>query len=510
MPDGDTAPPALDVAGLVKQYGPVRALNDVSLQLRRGEIRALLGKNGAGKSTLVKVISGAEQPDSGTIRTGGEQVRWSSPAAAQAGGISVVHQELSLVPGLSVAENICLGRWPRRGTSGAFIDTKAVERMARRALELVGEPIPLWREAGRLSLAEQQLVEIAKAVVHEPRILILDEPTSSLNAREADTLLALVRRLAASGVSIIYVSHRMREIPLIADSVTVLRDGAEVATLPIGEASPSRVAELIMGDVDMAREPRATVPQSRSTRPLLSVRGLAKPHLLDDVSFDVYPGEVVGIAGLLGSGRSEILEAVFGARHDVSGQVSVAGREVKRRSPSRMLSLGVGMTSEDRRSAGIVPMLSVFENMLLSARGRVLPKVWLSAARERRIVAELCESLAVATSSPWKAIADLSGGNQQKVVIGRLLAANLKVLLLDEPTRGVDLHAKQQLYRLIRELAGTDVSVVFVSSELEELIEVCDRVLVLRDGRIVDEVPGENATPDHLLTLAISGENSEL
>ncbi|MFE7392213.1 sugar ABC transporter ATP-binding protein [Streptomyces sp. NPDC057582] len=507
MSDGASSRPVLEVTNLSKAYGPVLALDDVSLRLERGEVRALLGKNGAGKSTLVKVISGAVRPDSGTIRVSGEAVRWSGPAAAQAGGISVVHQELSLVPGLSVAENICLGRWPRRAAR-ALIDAKAVERTALRALQLVGEHIPPWREAGRLSLADQQLVEIAKGIVHDPQVLILDEPTSSLNAREADMLLALVRRLAAGGVSIIYVSHRMQEIPRVADSVTVMRDGAEVATMPIAQASPSRVAELITGDVQLSRESRSTgVRRVTSSPPLLSVRDFTMPHLLNGVSFDVHEGEVLGIAGLLGSGRSEILESIFGARHDVLGDVKLGGRKIARRSPSRMLSLGVGMSSEDRRNAGIVPMLSVFENMLLSARGRVLPKFWVRPAREQRMVAEQIEALGVATSTPQKAIVNLSGGNQQKVVIGRLLASNLKVLLLDEPTRGVDLHAKQQLYALIRELARSGVAIVFVSSELEELAEVCDRVLVLRGGRIVDEVPGEDAAPEKLLALTMSGEN---
>ncbi|MYS86572.1 sugar ABC transporter ATP-binding protein [Embleya scabrispora] len=508
MPDAENTRPVLEVAHLAKAYGPVRALKDVGLRLERGEVRALLGKNGAGKSTLVKLISGAERPDTGTIRVSGEEVRWSGPAAAQEGGISVVHQELSLVPGLSVAENICLGRWPRRGAARALIDAKAVERTALRALRLVGEQIPLWREAGRLSLAEQQLVEIAKGVVHDPRVLILDEPTSSLNAHEADALLALVRRLAATGVAIVYVSHRMQEIPRVADSVTVLRDGAEVATLSIGEASPSRVADLITGDVRSNRERRPSAARrATSSPPLLSVRDLTKPHLLNGVSFDIHEGEVLGIAGLLGSGRSEILESIFGARRDVLGEVSFRGRKITGRNPSRMLSLGVGMSSEDRRNAGIVPMLSVFENLLLSARGRILPKVWVRPARERRMVAEQIETLAIATSSPQKPIVNLSGGNQQKVVIGRLLASNLKVLLLDEPTRGVDLHAKQQLYELIREFARSGVAIVFVSSELEELPEVCDRVLVLRGGRIVDEVPGEDAAPEKLLALAMSGES---
>ncbi|MBU3068052.1 sugar ABC transporter ATP-binding protein [Nocardia sp. NEAU-G5] len=500
-----TAPPILECISLSKTYGTVKALVDVNLTLRAGEVRALLGKNGAGKSTLVNLISGSQQPDpgSGRLRVSGKEVHWSRPGDARAGGIAMVHQEFSLVPGLSVAENITLGRWPeRRG----FIDAKTLEDNARRAIEMLGEPIPLWQEVGNLSLAQQQLVEIAKALLDEPRVLILDEPTSALNSHEVHALLALIRRLAGQGVAIIYVSHRMKEIPLVADTLTVLRDGREVQTFGAHEASAEKVAALIAGDSGQVAA-RIAHRDRRDQPVVLSVRDMHIPGVLGGVDFDLHDGEVLGIAGLLGSGRTELLEAIYGLRPVVRGEVSVAGERILRRRPRRMLARGVGLTPEDRKGSGIVPMLGVGENILLSARGRVLPRFWIKPPREAAVTKETLRALSIVASTSGQEIGTLSGGNQQKAVIGRLLAAKMSVLLLDEPTRGIDVHAKGQIYKLIRELAENGISSIFVSSELEELSEVCDRVLVLRDGRIRDEVVGAGATTEKLLALAMKEGN---
>ncbi len=500
-----TDTPVLECTSLSKSYGSVTALDGVSLTLRAGEVRALLGMNGAGKSTLVNLISGSQRPDGGTIRVDGEDVNWAKPGDARAGGIAVVHQEFSLVPGLSVAENITLGRWPRRKGTG-FIDTRALEDQARRALSLLGETLPLWIDVARLPIAQQQIVEIAKALVGDPRVLILDEPTSALNVNEVQALLALLRRLASRGVAIIYVSHRMKEIPLVADTMTVLRDGREVQTLGVSEASPEKVAALIAGE---AGKTAAQIEHRdrQDQKVVLAVRDVRLPGVLDGVSFDLHEGEVLGIAGLLGSGRTELLEGIYGIRRDLVGEVWVNGTAVRRRSPRRMLKRSLGMTPEDRKGAGIVPMLGVGENILLSARGRVLPKFWITSALEATTARATIGALSIAASSADQPIGTLSGGNQQKAVIGRLLAAKMSVLLLDEPTRGIDVHAKGQIYSLIRELAVAGVSSIFVSSELEELSEVCDRVLVLRDGRIQDEVLGANATTERLLTLAMKEGN---
>ncbi len=496
----DTGPLALECISLSKTYGSTKALDAVSLTLRAGEVRALLGKNGAGKSTLVNLVSGAQQPDEGTIRVGGEEVHWSGPGDARSGGIAVVHQELSLIPGLSVAENIMLGRWPRAGLG--LIDSRALEEAAERAIQILGEPLPLGTEAGRLPLAQQQMVEIAKALVHEPRVLILDEPTSALHSHEVDSLLTLVRRLAGNGVAVIYVSHRMNEIPRVADTLTVLRDGHEVETFGVGEASAERVAALIAGEGQRVAT-QIEQHDRQHADVVLSVRDLRIPGILDSVSFDLHAGEVLGIAGLLGSGRTELLEAIYGLRAGVDGEVSVRGVRSRRRRPRTMLSQGVGLTPEDRKDAGIVPLLGVSENILLSARGRVLPRFWLRPKAEASIAWDTIRQLSIRAASVNQEIISLSGGNQQKVVIGRLLAAKMSILLLDEPTRGIDVHAKAQTYQLIRDLAEAGVSSIFVSSELDEVSAVCDRVLVLRDGRITDERLGSVATTEMLLTLAM-------
>ena len=486
---------ALDVTKLSKSYGAVRALHAVDVRVRFGEVRALLGKNGAGKSTFVNLVSGAERPDGGTIRLSGQEVHWQNPGEARDGGISVVHQELSLVPYLSVAENICLGRWERRGLR---IDRNAMAERARKGIDALGVDLPLWTEVGRLSLAQQQLVEIAKAVAYDARVLILDEPTSALNAREVDELIDLVRRLAGSGMAVIYVSHRMQEIPRAADTMTVLRDWYDKSGI-----------ELIAGEaVTRNRQPESA--ELRAAPVVLSVEDLrTSRRLAGAATFDLHAGEVLGLAGVLGSGRSEILEAIFGITSPVSGRVRLRGKEIRRRTPARMLGLGVAMTPEDRKGGGIVAPRSVAENLMLSARGRTLPRYLIRSRTEAGLVRNAIGSLGIATSSPTKLISKLSGGNQQKAVIGRALACQPTVVLLDEPTRGVDLHAKSQIYDLIRSLAATGVAVVFVSSELDELPEVCDRVLIIRHGEITGEVDGSQATPERLLALTISGDNDD-
>lgn len=499
----ENVPPILECVALSKTYGTVQALVSVNFSVQPGEVRALLGKNGAGKSTLVNLISGSQQPDvGGSIRVGGQSVRWSGPAEAREGGIAVVHQEFSLVPGLSVAENITLGRWPTLKKAPGFIDAKVLESNARRALLTLGVELPLWEEVGRLPIAQQQLVEIAKALLDQPRVLILDEPTSALNAREVTTLLELVRGLASKGVAVIYVSHRMKEIPLVADTLTVLRDGREVKTVGVEDASVEEVAGMIAGEGDANRNP-LEYRDCRKNPTALSVNDLRIPEVLNGVTFELHGGEVLGIAGLLGSGRTELLEAIFGVRSDATGEVKIGDRIARKRNPSSMLARGVGFTPEDRKSAGIVSLLGVGENILLSARGRNLPKIWIKPKLEQSISDNITRLLSIKTASSKQEIGTLSGGNQQKAVIGRLLAAKMSVLLLDEPTRGVDIHAKGQLYALVRELARSGVSSIFVSSELEELSQVCDRVIILRDGKVADEMVAAESTTEKLLALAM-------
>ncbi|AQP48104.1 hypothetical protein BW730_11990 [Tessaracoccus aquimaris] len=500
----------LECRELSKTYGRVRALKAATLTLRRGEVRALLGKNGAGKSTLVKLLSGVETPDrpGGEMFLDGQLVAWANAHEAQQGGVAVVHQEFSLVPELSVAENITLGRWPRRA---GIVDRREVRRQAVEAMDLLGVTLPPGRPVSRLSTAQQQLVEISKALLAKPKVLILDEPTSALNTTEVDVLLALLRRLAGQGVAIIYVSHRMREIPAVADTLTVLRDGEEVATRNVVDVTTEEVARMIAGTEGLAAEERARrEPRDPSSTVVLEVEDLRIPGILDGVDLALREGEVLGIAGLLGSGRTELLESIFGTRRDVTGTVRVAGSVVASRTPGRMLARGVAMTPEDRKRSGIVPILGVGENMMLTARSRVIGGPLIDAPKERAAVRELIDRLRIRASGGQQPIANLSGGNQQKAVIGRCLAGQMRVLLLDEPTRGVDVDAKGQIYELIRELASAGVSSVFVSSELEELTQVCDRVLVLRDGRLQEEVPGAEASSDRLLALAMKGKEGHV
>lgn len=475
--------PALVTDGLSKRYGDNTVLSDVSLTLAPGEVRALMGANGAGKSTLVKILGGVVKPNGGQMWLDGEIHNPSSPAEAQSAGIAIVHQELSLVRGLTVAENITMGRWPVRGRGPlSMISGKKMTEQARGALTLLEEAIPTSTLVGTLPPAQQQLVEIAKALSWGPKILIFDEPTSSLATHEVDSLLTRIRRLAEQGVAILYVSHRMDEIPKVADSVTVLRDGKEVQTSPIGEMSTRTIAHLMVGEeVDSAR----AVGSTELGDVALSVRGLNRPGIIDDVSFDVHRGEVVGFAGLMGSGRTEVLRSIFGLDPG-GGEVEVHGRVVSHRAPKRMVAASVAFTPEDRKGQGLVLGLSVAENLVMTCYDRIRSRSKvLSSRRESSIAKSTIDRMAIATHSARIPVGQLSGGNQQKVVLGKWINRGSDILLLDEPTRGVDVNAKDQTYKTIRDLASSGAAVVFVSSELEELFLVCDRILVLRNGAIV-------------------------
>lgn len=490
-------------AGLSKSFGSVQALENLDMSLERGEVRALLGKNGAGKSTLVNLISGAYRPDSGKMQINGKDVEWTGPRDAQTGGVAVVHQEFSLIPGLKVAENITLGRWPKKR---GLIDRRKEREIAQRALARLGVEVPLEVSAGSLPLAEQQIVEIAKSLVEDPQVLILDEPTSALNSREVEALIGLVRRLADTGMTVVYVSHRMNEIPLVADHLTILRNGREIITGPAESMSFKNVAEHISGE----QEGKSDVVKRdmRNRAVVLEIQNLSVPDRLDNVSLKLHKGEVLGIAGLLGSGRTEILRSIFGIELGASGKVIINGVEHRKRSPRKMLGRGVAYISEDRKGEGIVSQLGAGENVLLAARGRVLPKVWIARAKEKLMVQRAFDAMSIQASSLQQEIGTLSGGNQQKAVIGRALVADTQILLLDEPTRGVDIQAKFQLYQIVRKLAAQGYSSIFVSSELEEIAEVCDRVLVLRNGRIEEEILGSDGTPEKILALAMQQEGN--
>jgi sugar transport system ATP-binding protein len=506
MPAAALAPqPAIvaSVSGAVKRYAGVLALDRVDFTLAAGEVRALLGKNGAGKSTLIRMLTGAETPDEGSVTLAGQpldQTGENRTRQAASIGVRPVYQELSLVQDMSVAENMFLGVWPRRL---GVLDHQAMAARTREALANLGLDLDPGTMVAALTPAERQLAEIARAMMGEPRLVILDEPTSSLAAAEVELVFAAVRRMKARGVAVVYVSHRMKEIREIADSATVMRDGQAVSTLDIGTADTREIVRMMLGHdekKDELVEPQAPGPV------ILSVRGIASTPKLEDISFDLHKGEVLGIAGLLGSGRTELLRIIARLDPADAGSVTFDGKETADESWNDLLRRGLGMTPESRKDDGIVPLLGIDENTVMTDPGRVSAFGVLSwprvAAATRDIVARMSVK-APLTTTP---IGTLSGGNQQKIVIGRWVYAGSRLLLLDEPTRGVDVEAKSQIYAIIRKLAAEGKSIIFVSSEIEELPKVCDRVLVLRDGRIAETFTAPNIDADELMAVSIAGQ----
>lgn len=450
----------------------------------------------------MKILSGATQADGGTIKIGGERISIRNPSDAFASGIATVYQEMSLILGLTVAENILLGHWPmKRKLAVNMINAAETIRVARESLEMMELAIDPKAVVRSLSLPQRQMIEIAKAIATKPKVLILDEPTSALPSHEVDELLALVRRLASKGVAVIYVSHRLQELPRVVDSLTVFRDGRQVDTISIAEATPERIVHMMIGSEWKMK--RAAIHEvSDAVR--LSVANLERKNRLHDVSFELHSGEVLGIAGLLGSGRTELLRAIMGLDPVDSGCVFVDGERVNRPSPLKMKRLGVGMTPEDRKSEGIVAMMSVCKNLTLSCLDKVSWREMISISRERLLAQNMVESLSIKTPHLDADAKSLSGGNQQKLVIGKWLNSQVRVLLMDEPTRGIDIEAKNQVYELVRDLAAKGISVVFVSSEMDEVMEVSDRIIVLNGGRVAAIVNTPDATIEQLLTISMS------
>jgi ribose transport system ATP-binding protein len=476
----------LRIEGVRKRYAGVQALAALDLTVEGGEVHALLGENGAGKSTLMKVIAGAVKPDAGRILLEGEEVLLGSPEAARVAGIGIVYQELSLVPSLSIGENVLLGRWPTRlGT----VDWDALYAQAEQPLHRVGFDIDVRRRVYGLGMAEQQLVEIAKALVSEARVLLLDEPTSALSERESQRLFEIIEGLKSSGVAIVYVSHRLSEVLRIADRVTVLRDGKWIATVPAADLDESHLARMMVGETlasELAAEPSAA--KSRDEREVvLRAHGLARPPRLKPVDFDLRAGEIVGVFGLVGAGRTRLARTLFGLEPATEGTLELSGRPCSIRSPVEAIRLGLGYLGEDR-VAGIVPRMSVAANVTLASLDRIARGPMLAFGRERRLAKRYVEELAIHVSSIDRLAATLSGGNQQKLVLARGLCSKARILILDDPTRGIDVGAKEEVFRLIRRLADSGVAIIYLSSEIKEVRALADRVLVMANGRIVKTV----------------------
>jgi ABC-type sugar transport system ATPase subunit len=480
-----------------KRFPGVQALDDVSFSIERGSCHALIGENGAGKSTLGKILAGIYQPDAGEIRLEGRVIAPASPLEARQLGIAMVHQELAFCPNLSVAENLCLGDLPR-GRAG-WVDRPALRARARTMLAAVGADLDPDRLIGSLTTGLEQLVQIAAAVGTGARLIVMDEPSSSLSAGETRELFRLVRELRDRGITLVYVSHRMEELFALCDTITVLRDGRHVATERIAETRPQRVVTQMIG-----RELRVQTPAHLSREPgavQLSVRGLGSPGVFSGIDLDLRAGEIVGLAGLVGAGRSETLQAIFGLDPHATGEIRVKGQPLPVGSVTAALHARLGLVPEDRKRQGLVLGLSCRENTTLAALPGLTRFGWVHRRRERALAQQYATQLRVKTPTIETIIGGLSGGNQQKVALAKWLARDCDVLLVDEPTRGVDVGAKAEIYPLLDELACQGKAILVVSSELPELIGLCRRILVMRAGRLVGEVPHTAATEATLMGL---------
>jgi erythritol transport system ATP-binding protein len=500
-----TADVVLRAEGIGKVYGGIVALDGVDFDVERGRVSVLIGENGAGKTTLMRILAGVEPPTRGRLLLDGHPVRFDSPRAAAAAGIAIIHQELSLFPHLSVAENVFAGREPRR--LGIVTDRAGCERETRAVLERLEQPIDPRARCGALPLGQQQIVEIARALTREARVLIMDEPTSALSSAETTALFRLIRELRARGTAVVYISHRLEELMEIGDRLTVLRDGRRVAQAEATDASVGWIVEQMLGRTvagaagHVARE---------AGKPLLEVEGLTLLRedgrlVLDDVSLDVAAGEIVGLYGLMGAGRTELLECLVGARPASAGSVRLRGEALDRLDLPARLARGIFLVPEDRQGAGLFPSLSVAQNMTLASLRANVRRLALSPSSERETVARMASELAIASASPEIQIGALSGGNQQKVVIARALLTRPRVLLLDEPTRGVDVGAKAELRALVRRLAEGGVGIVYVSSDLEEIKGVADRIIVLSNGRVAGRFAASEASHESLVAAAALG-----
>ena len=501
----------LEVVDATKEFVGVKALDRVSFSVRPGEVHALVGENGAGKSTLIKMMTGVHRPDSGEVRHRGGPVAFHRPLDAQRAGISTIYQEVNLVPLMSVAGNVFLGREPR--TRLGLVDRRRMHAEAAELLTGYGITTDVRRPLGTLPVGAQQMVALARAVHTdvEVDVVIMDEPTSSLEPREVETLFSVVERLHERGIAVVYVSHRMDELYRICDRVTVLRDGRHVHTGDLADLPRIELVSMMLGrSVGDIRAHGATAfseEHHAAAEPLLKAEGLTSGQRLRGVSLSIRPGEVVGLAGLLGSGRTETARAVIGALPLDSGTVWLGGTVLKG-GVAPAVRAGVALLAEDRKAEGIIPTLSVRENIVLAALPRLSRFGVVSRTRQDRVVAAFVERLRIKVSSPDQKVSELSGGNQQKVLLARWLCTQPKVLLLDEPTRGIDVGAKAEVQALIDELAREGLAVLLISSELEELLDGADRLAVLKDGAVVTELVGDQLTRDHVLSAIASGAES--
>ncbi len=504
-----TSEPTLSVVSASKRFGGVKALQDVSLDLYPGSVHALVGENGAGKSTLIKVVTGVHQLDDGTVRLRGEEVSFASPRAAQQAGIATIYQEVHLAPQLSVARNFFLGR---ELTRFGRLDLRAMNSRSGEELERFGIHADVRRPLGDLGLGVQQMVAIARAVSSRASAVIMDEPTSSLEPREVDRLLEVVGLLKEDGVAVVYVSHKLDEVFRACDTITVLRDGRLIGTAPTASLDKRSLISMMLGrdarELGGQRTRLSTRERPEPAEPVLRARHMSRRLVLEDVSVDVAPGQVVGLAGLLGSGRSETAKAMFGALPLDHGEIDMAGARLPRQTPASRIEAGVAMLPEDRKTEGMIPDMSIRDNIGMAALPQLTRFGLVSGRRLDELVDVFMKRLRIKASSPLQRVSQLSGGNQQKVLLARLLCLNPQVMILDEPTRGIDVGAKAEVQALISELAKKGLAVVMISSEMEEVVEGADEVVVLRDGRQVGLLRNDAISEEAIMDL-IAGSGDE-
>jgi galactofuranose transport system ATP-binding protein len=497
--------PLLSMHGIDKRFAGIPALRAAELVVERGEVHALIGQNGAGKSTMIKILTGYYRKDAGEILFDGRPVEFSSPQEAQRSGISTIYQEINLVPYRSVTENICLGREKRRF---GLLDWSAMHEEARTLLARFNIDIDIRRPLMAYPTAVQQMVAIARAIGFDAKLVIMDEPTSSLDEREVEVLFGVIRQLKAAGVSVIFVSHKLDELYAVCDRVTIMRDGRTVQVAPMAQLSRLDLVTSMLG-----RELTQVLHEGYdagnaggdAVEPVLKVSHLAMGRKVRDVSFDVRPGEIVGLAGLLGAGRTESVRAVFGADKPDAGTIGFAGNENAISAPLDAIQAGMGFCSEDRKLEGIIPDMSVHENLTLALMPQLARRGIVDEARSREIVDRFIKRLGIRCTGPEQRIRELSGGNQQKVLLARWLCMNPKLLILDEPTRGIDVGAKAEILSLIRELAGQGLGVLMISSELEEVVEATSRIFVLRDGHTAAELKGDAVNEQTVMAAMAHG-----
>ncbi|MDR3493507.1 MAG: sugar ABC transporter ATP-binding protein [Ancalomicrobiaceae bacterium] len=495
----DIGVPALELRGIGKRFPGVLALENVDLTLEPGKVHALMGENGAGKSTLIKILAGVYQRDAGTMRIHGRDVAIRSPRDSLRQGIKVVFQEIALINEFSVAENIFLEGHPtdRLGS----IDWRKIRTGCAELFERIGFAIDPMARTGSLPVSQQQMVEIARALAHQASIVVMDEPTSSLTPKEVKLLFTIIRRLTALGIAVLYVSHKLDEVFEIADTVTVLRDGRHISTRPIGSHTDDSLIQDMIGRriVDLFPRQRGAA----GSRVALSVRGLSTTHKLSDISFEARAGEVVGFFGLMGAGRTELAKAIVGYDPISAGAITVDGRTLAPHNTAVGVGLGIGLLSEDRKVEGLMGELPMYQNASLASLGRFARHGFVDAGRERQAVQGFVDRFRIKTPSLTQKVKNLSGGNQQKVLIARWLMRGLKVIVVDEPTRGIDVGAKSEIFSLIDELAGAGLAVVMMTSEMPELLGLSDRIVVLAEGRITATMSRQDATQEMILNAAI-------